>query len=89
MSAFDKTAVRDNRWSSYKENRRWAVELVAVYTMMADINEMESWNAERKLTSFCSLFCWKIGQKNIYLTKNCVYKKPLFSEYSAWEPAID
>ena len=58
---------------------------MAVFAMMVGFNIMESGSAERKLTSFCS-FCWKIHQKNLYLTKNNLYKKPLFSKDHAREP---
>ena len=47
---------------------------------------MESGNAERKLTQFCSLCLLKICQKNLYLTKNSLYKKPLFSKDPARDP---
>ena len=44
---------------------------MAVFAMMAGFNVMESESAERKLTSFCCLFCWKIHQKTyIWPNKN-------------------
>ena len=45
-----------------------------------------AWDLPRNLTIKCSLFCTKFVLKNLYLAKNSLYKKPLFSRETARGP---
>ena len=41
---------------------------------------MNCWTHGSVLTCFCSLFHWKFCRKSLYLTKNSLFKKPLWFE---------